>query len=216
MKTNKQEYRDFIRNNFQSLRLRKPLFYSYDFGLRFNLQIGEFNSEEYFLEVIKRATQIFETAFNESDKVFFIMMDYKHKRRKIRFSNFAFKQIKNLQNSDIIFTKENRIYEPNDKLDIRNVAIVKTEVCSINYSQILTAIGNTDFGGRQPRLEQNYYFSSKELYFINIDKKLILHMYDDRGLDIIATNIETLRPIYSKHLNWLLDYDRESIEKQFK
>jgi hypothetical protein len=75
---------------------------------------------------------------------------------------------------------------------------------------LLTAVANTDFL-RQPRITQD-----KDIYFININKQLIFHMYDDRGLDIIAANIETLRPIYEKHNNWLLDYDREKIDKQFQ
>jgi len=41
-------------------------------------------------------------------------------------------------------------------------------------------------------------------------------MYDDRGLDIIASKIETIEPIYKMHNNWILDYDRELIDKQMK
>lgn len=41
-------------------------------------------------------------------------------------------------------------------------------------------------------------------------------MYDDRGLDIISTDQETLRLIYKKHNDWILDYDREQIDKQLE
>jgi hypothetical protein len=214
--TTKQEYRQFLSDNFKGLRLRKPLFYSWDFGLRFDLQVGETDSDEYFQEVTRRASTIFQTAFDNSDKVFLDFMDYRYKRRKIRFSNFIFKQIDNLQKTEISYSKEFRLYESDDKFDIRNIAIIKLAADRINYKSILTAIGHTDFPPRQPRLDQNGFLTGKEIYFVNIDKKLIFHMYDDRGLDIISTDIETLRPIWKKHSDWILDYDRERIDKQFE
>lgn len=214
--TTKQEYRQFLTDNFKGLRLRKPLFYSWKFGLRFDLQVGETNTDEYFQEVTRRASTIFETAFANSDKVFVVFMDYKYKRRKIRFSNFIFKQIDNLQKNEINYSKEFRLYEPSDKFDIRNIAIIKLTADRINQKNILTAIGHSDFPPRQPRLDQNGALTAKEVYFVNIDKKLIFHMYDDRGLDLISADKEMLKPIYKKHNNLLLDYDRERIDKQFE
>ena len=41
-------------------------------------------------------------------------------------------------------------------------------------------------------------------------------MYDDRGLDIISADKEILGPIYKKQKDWILDYDREQIDKQFE
>lgn len=216
MQTTKQEYRKFLNDNFKGLRLRKPLFYSWDFGIRFDLQMGETDTDEYFEEVARRASTIFQTAFDNSDQVFLVLIDYKYKRRKIRFSNFTFKQIDNLSKSEVSFSKEHRLYEPEDKFDIRNIAIIKLTPDRINHKNILTAIGHTDFGARQPRLEQNSFYTAKEVYFINRDKKLIFHMYDDRGLDIIAADKEILRPIYKKHNDWILDYDRKKIDKQFQ
>ena len=40
-------------------------------------------------------------------------------------------------------------------------------------------------------------------------------MYDDRGLDIIRLQ-RNLRPIDNKHNDWILDYDREQIDRQFE
>lgn len=214
--TTKQEYRQFLNNNFKGLRLRKPLYYSWDFGVRFDLQVGETDTDEYFQEVIRRASTIFQTVFDNSDNVFLVFMDYKYKRRKIRFSNFSFKQIDNLQKNEISYSKEFRLYEPDDKFDIRNIAIIKLTADRLKHKEILTAIGHTDFPPRQPRLDQNGFLTGKEIYFVNNSKKLIFHMYDDRGLDIISADKETLRPICKKHNDWILDYDRERIDKQFE
>jgi hypothetical protein len=216
VQTTKQEYRQFLKDNFKGLRLRASLFYSWDIGLRFDLQVGNTDTDEYFQEVTRRASTIFQTVFDNSDKIFVVFMDYKYKRRKIRFSTFTFQQIDGLKKTDVSYSKENRLYELDDKFDIRNIAIIKTTMQKINYANILTAIGHTDFPPRRPRLDQKGVFTAKEVYFINVDKKLIFHMYDDRGLDIISADKETLRPIYLKHNDWLLDYDRKQIDKQFE
>lgn len=216
MQTIKKDYRQFLSKNFKGLRLGKPLFYSWEIGLRFDLQIGNTDTEEYFQEVTRRASTIFQSAFENSDQIFLVFMDYKYKRRKIRFSNFTFKQINNLLKTEVSYSKEKRLYEPDDKFDIRNIAIVKTTTNKINYKNILTAIGHSDFPLRQPRLDENGPFMAKEVYFINIDKELIFYMYDDRGLDIISTDIEAIRPIYKKHNDWILDYDRKQIDKLFE
>jgi len=235
--TAKQEYREFLNDNFEGLRLRKPLFYNWDFGLRFDLQtgetsnssrqildgegnvipqIGDTDTDEYFQEVTKRASTIFKAAFDNFDNVFLVFMDFKYKRRKIKFSSFTFKQVDNLKKFEVSYSKEKRLYEPVDKFDIRSVAIIKLTAGRINFKNILTAISHSDFPPRQPRLDNNGFLTSKEIYFINIDKKIIFHMYDDRGLDIISADKETLRPIYKAHNNWILDYDRKQIDKQFE
>lgn len=215
MKSLRQQYRQFLTDNFNKLAIRQPLFYNWGFGLRFNLQVGRTGTDDYFAEVIRRASTLFEAAFSGSNQVFFVLMDYKYRRRKIKISSYALKQIKYLDKSEVSFLKVKRLYEPDNKFDIRNIALVKATVDRINYKNIFSAIGHIDFPPRQPRLDNNGIFSRKEIYFINIDKKLIFNMYDDRGLDIIAVNKEILRPIYAKYNDWLLDYDRENIDKQF-
>lgn len=216
MQTRKQEYKQFLNDNFKGLKLRKPLFYNWHFALRFNLQEGRSNTDEYFKEATRRATTIFESAFDNSDKIFLVFMDFKYRRRKIRLSNFLFNQVDNLEKSEICFSKEMNLYEPSLKFDIRNIAIIKATADRINYKMILKAISHSDFPLREPRLDQKGAFTEKEIYFINIDKKIILNMYDDRGLDLISADKENLRQIYKDHEEWILDYDREQINSQFK
>jgi hypothetical protein len=75
----------------------------------------------------------------------------------------------------------------------------------INDEQIFKAIANQDFHNRSPQLKGN-------IFFIDPEKHLILHMYDDRGLDVIATNPTALQHIYSVCNDWILDYDRDRID----
>ena len=140
--------------SFPGLRLGKGLFYCWDTGIRFDLQITDYKKEdEYFQEVLKRSTDIFESIFNTTDDIYLILTDYKFRRRKIRSSNFIFKQIDLLDKNQIDYSIEKQLYESNDKFDIRNVAIFKSKIENIDYKNILTAIANNDFGDREPRLD---------------------------------------------------------------
>ncbi len=216
VQTTKNEFKQFLSDNFKGLRLRKPLFYSWCFGLRFDLQLGNTDTDEYFHEVTRRASTIFQSAFDNSDRVFLVLKDYKYKRKKIRISDFTFKQINQLKKEEISYSKEKKLYDTTDKFDIRNVAIIKLISNRINHKKILTAISHSDFPTRKPRLDKNEFLTSKEIYFINIDKKLIFHMYDDRGLDIVSVERETIRPIYKKYNDWIFEYDKKQINKQFE
>lgn len=84
----KQEYISFLTDNFNSHNLKKPLFYNAKIGLRFNLQKGETNTEDYFKEVLNRSTTLFEAVFEPADDLLLVFTDYKWKRRKIRFKNY--------------------------------------------------------------------------------------------------------------------------------
>lgn len=199
--------------NFKGLKIKQPLFYNWDNGLRFNLQVGQTDTDEYFVEVVKRATTLFKAVFNPTDKVIFILIDFRWKRRKIRISNYCFRQIKGLKKSEVSYSKVKGLYEPNTRTEIRNVATIKLQADRINISNILTAISHVDFPPRQPRLK---FLSSEEVFIINVDKRLIFNMYDDRGLDIIAKDKEILKPVYREFNEWILDYDREKINRAMK
>jgi len=66
----------------------------------------------------------------------------------------------------------------------------------------------SDPRSRRPRI-------GDRVYFVNQTRNTILHMYDNRGLDVIAPLIDDLRPIYETHRTWVLDYERRSIGEWF-
>jgi hypothetical protein len=229
--TTKQEFREFVKDTFPYFLRNKLEYYRRQnrkpskeyFNIRFDLQDKSTFPlldedpfpEAYFEEVTRRASTIFQSAFDNSDNVFLVFIDIRYRRRKLRLNNYLFKQINNLKKSDINFFKVYGHYCYSEKIDVGNVALMKSNVEGVNFRNILTAIGNQDFPPRQPRFGKDGCFTSKQTYFINIDKKLIFHMYDDRGLDLTSADVETLRPIYQMHNDLILEYDRKEIDKQF-
>ena len=56
---------------------------------------------------------------------------------------------------------------------------------------------------------------ASNVYFADTHNVILFHLYDDRGADLVAADKELLRPIYEKFNNWILDYDRETIDAIF-
>jgi hypothetical protein len=75
------------------------------------------------------------------------------------------------------------------------------------YGLVFQGIANADHG-RAPAI-------GGRVYFFNMRSNVIMHMYDDRGLDVIATNRDALRCLYHEFNPWILDYDRARIDQTF-
>ncbi|WP_234703455.1 DUF3885 domain-containing protein [Metabacillus indicus] len=42
-----------------------------------------------------------------------------------------------------------------------------------------------------------------DIFFINTSRKMIYHLYDDRGCDVIASRKEDLLPLYHELNEWI-------------
>ncbi|WP_298537942.1 DUF3885 domain-containing protein [uncultured Algibacter sp.] len=205
----KTEYLDFLKDNFNGLEIKMPLFYNWDLGLRFDLQ-KEFtnpvdtDNDDYFSEVYHRAKKLFEFCFEPNDTVYLSVFSYKWRKQRIKKSNFIFKLLKSDSKTEYVFDKVANRYEPNEKW---NRLLIKEDIKNINVDNLIIGLCNTGFPTMRPCIRE-------EVYLMNIDKKLIFHIYDDRGLDILATDKKLLNGIYDRFDEWILNYDREKIKKQ--
>ena len=53
------------------------------------------------------------------------------------------------------------------------------------------------------------------VFLIDPSTSVMMHIYDDRGMDVSAYDGATLHGLYSRFADWLLDYDRERMAKLF-
>ncbi len=213
VQSSKQEYLNLLKNYFNGFKLQFPLYFNWHIGMRFDLQIAADDNDVYFKEVLNRANTLYKGVFNPKDKILIIIADCKRakKRNKIRPYNYIFKQIENLNREDITYLKMKSLYSllDSDEHHEFNVAIINSLAEQVNQIKIFKEIAHKDFSYRQSKIR------GKEVFFINIEKKIIFNMYDDRGLDIIASNKESLRHLYMKHNDLILDCNRNEINNLF-
>jgi len=204
------------------IKLERPLFYKNSFALRF--EIGSPNvgiwtdstrkcyNETYFSDALTRALTIFESAFYPDDDISVVYQFFSDGRRKIKKRSLIYQQIKNSPNKTIKLTDHRDLYADQllyKKQCWRRATISGLKTADLKVENLLSAILNTDFGNdRNPRLQG-------ECYFVNYSKNLVLFLYDDRGMDIVAAEKSALVPLYNAHQQWILDYDRPRIEQIF-
>ncbi|MEM7578417.1 MAG: DUF3885 domain-containing protein [Cyanobacteria bacterium P01_A01_bin.80] len=206
----------------EEIKLEKPLFYNNSFGLRFEIGPAELDiwtnfdkgilNEEYFNVALERAFCIFESVFSPFDDISIAYQIFSNGRNKIRKGNFVLKQVSDIKNRNVKFTKHKEIYSEDlydKRMCWRRVTVTDLFVKDINSKNILLALVNTDFSSwRQPSIRG-------ECFFINHTKGLVLNLYDDRGMDVVADKKDILQNLYKSHNEWILDYDREQIDRVF-
>jgi len=210
-----------VRVRQDEIKLEKPLFYNNTFALRFeigspaigvwaNRERRQFN-EEYFKTALERAQHIFNTAFTASDEISIAYQLFSDGRRKIKKKCYILQQIQIEKHKEISFSEHRELYSENLNYKCehwRRATMSGLTIEDINIHNILLALINTDFGSRQPSI-------GGECYFINHTKDLVLNLYDDRGMDVVAPKRETLLPLYNIHNEWILNHDRELIDEAF-
>lgn len=200
----------YLREQFPALALRGALFYGWPIGIRFDLG-GRALTAEDLAEVQRRATTLFEATFIAGDACIVVSQDWldgdtpNHGQTHLAIlSDFAVDQGVGLrQPSEVI-----RIHEVDgDETSAYTLTWFQQSSRDFQYGSILAGIANADHG-RFPAL-------SGWVYFVSPATNVIMHMYDDRGLDIIANEKSTLTPLYRDFNSWVLDYDRTQIDALF-
>jgi len=207
---------NFMNNNFPTLELRPALFYSWNIGIRFELGVNwkreyDYVDNPYVLGVYHRAITLFEALHSPKDDIF-VVIDVNHlnrgknSRRKLKnFSTFVDKSLLYRLNHE---TKLN-VFDEDDEQGIHKTHrfTLKCKTTDLNYIKLLKAICNQDLA-----LKPSIYH---RVYFVNINKRTIFHVYDDRGCDLLAASPATIKGIYDQFNDWILDYDRIRINNVF-
>ena len=200
----------YLREHFPALVLGDALFYGWPIGIRFDLG-GRALTVEDLARVQRRATTLFEAIFLPGDACLVVSQDWpdgdtpNHEQtHHSMLSDFDAKQCVGLR-------------QPSGRVRIQTAEGGETSPCTLTwfeqsgrdfrYGSILEGIANADHW-RFPAL-------SSRVYFVNPRTHVIMHMYDDRGLDMIATTKPALVSIYREFGSWILDYDREQIDDLF-
>lgn len=207
----------YLQANFPSLEIKVPLFYNWDYGLRFEIGLDNISiyknknkrilNNEYFEKALYRGTKLFEATFESNDRICIVFQRYSDGRQKIKKNSYVFKYINKFEKIESFKVKNlyRDVYEITDKKKEHHHRLaIYSKLNDMDYTKIINRSIYTDFGG-----------GNIESFFINIDKQVIYHVYDDRGLDIIAKDANILKELYTKFNDWILDYDRKEIDSIF-
>lgn len=208
---------EYMLETFPNLELRSPLFYNGDIGIRFKLGANYDYNNIYencpYLEgVYNRAIALFQSLHSKTDDIYIVVdvNDYADGETFKHKLNIFSKYVK--EKSDLFKLQKNTIpyvfpEDDEDGLYKTHRFTLKCKVSDLKYIPMLKAICNQDMGIKPSIFHR--------VYFINVNKNTIFHIYDDRGCDVLAIAPDTIRDMYHTYNDWILDYDRKKIDKVF-
>ena len=212
----------FMNESFDSLTLRPPLFYLWKYGIRFEISIpwAEHEDKNNLKQMEERMKGIFNEVFNDRDEMLLIT-DIHCERNDTFLQNRPTKVYqKYIKEKSLRYTLQHKMLpsvfleDGEDEDMVTHRFVLPCQKRDIRYQPLLTAISYEDFP-HPSRILKGFPRNGIDIYFINITRKMIYHLYDDRGCDVIASNKKELRPLYEKFNDWILDYDREQINQLF-
>jgi len=218
------EFIEYLKDHFDQSDLSCNEFNIFStFHLRFELgdTLGN-GSKERVDQSTYRAKTIFEEFFKLDDDAWLLIVSRRYKGDiKELFSptdGYLKKQIKKFSSLKML-SRENTIEEFDEALNEDGVMevtnfttthiqeVVCQSVGEIAYENIFHGIANLEMGF-DPSIGET-------VYIINKRTNVVFYMYDDRGCLVFANLRETLKPIYKKYNDWLVDYHRETFDGLF-
>ncbi|WP_333860864.1 DUF3885 domain-containing protein [Clostridium sp.] len=188
--------------------LKQPIFYNCPYGIRFEIGIGDVYGKNMIprKEYVKNALRRAMTIYNNGIKSLGILMWEVYSQPERNKGDF---QILFSERITPILPQEEYLKDIKSDGDIMKKIEFYWDLkkCKIPINKVFTEIILGDLGGMQEFVASVYLF--------DIQNHIMLHLYDDRGLDIVAHDKNTLISFYKKLNTWILYYDRKQTDKIF-
>ncbi|CAI3272246.1 hypothetical protein CIRMBP1220_00238 [Enterococcus cecorum] len=212
MKLSKSFHNQFtqIINNMGIHRIPGPMFYQAKYGLRFEMGIGDTTDERFriipthFEEAIHRALSIYQATEPYDILRINVWLD-RDDEDEIPGEIPGYFTSLGLPECDESYIE--MYYSDGYEYQIK-ACYWDLRKLTFNRKKLFRDIVYTDF--------EEPYFLASNVFFLNTKAEIVYHLYDDCGLDVVATDKMTLQPIYQNYHTWLLDYDREAMKKVFE
>lgn len=187
-------------------RLQLPIFYESPIALRFEIGDPVISTANpvYFRAAYLRASYIYHQAA-PFDTLLWILYRSADTESDVETLCQRFCEITRLPMPTEIYTQET--IAADDEPFTRIFLFWDMTKTPPNIDRLLQAIIHTDFHG--------FRELSSAVFFLNTTDHILYHLYDDRGLDVVAETKETLTPLYQQFQNWLLTYDIKRMQSIF-
>jgi Domain of unknown function (DUF3885) len=211
----------FLDENFEGIPLEPPLFYAWKNSIRFEISNPMFPHyvKENLKQAFQRSISLFKNVFEEEDEILFVTDVLTTSKNHFLERKPLNVYKKYLKDKDKLYKLQHqllvRFFEEGVDQMVIHRFVLQCNKEAIRYVPLLKAICYEDFAHSSTILKNNQE-SGYEIYFVNLTKKMIFHLYDDRGCDILAVDKEGIRNLYGEFNDWILDYDRKEIDLLFK
>lgn len=185
---------------------RHALFYEFPGGLRFELSESG-DGLSLVLTALRKALVVCDDVFSERPTVIV------HLQAITSSSAFTLRcTLRELAAAGIAMPRQRHVWcDVNDESGDRETGFLvhcAFEVPVAMIQNLLWCALVLDFPGVRPNPQC-------QVYLIDPVSRVIVHPYDDRGMDVVCGESAVLQALYEKHQHWLLDYDRAAMDLTF-
>ena len=200
----KAEFDRFYESHFGKQELTFALLYGFPYGIRFEIGMGEVYDETYIKNGVARGRAIFDALFGKTDRVYVVVNSFEDDPNDLADNDIS--TLRPLV-QDVIGECKFVFSSTEDEELTFTRYVIKALVKDIQVDKLLEEIMWSDIDGRNSLRGC--------VYLINPRNAVIYRLYDDRGLDVIASEKSQLVEVYSRFNSWILDYDRAKIDEVY-
>ncbi len=198
-----------IEETFGSNALGHALFYNHPHGLRFELsESGNPSYIHMFLQAYQKAAEITDFLFTDAKDLHVALCFYSYGDGSFLSGLSRFKSIAScglkIPKSHTAWAK---LCSQDDEDSNRWRTAIAFKIDGNLIPQLLWGAIAHDIGIR-PRL-------LCDVYLFDLELGILVHPYDDRGMDAIGNNLGILRSAYHQLDRYLLNYDRQTMIDRF-
>lgn len=187
-------------------RYRHALFYAFPGGLRFELSESG-DGLSLVLTALRKALAVCGDLFSERPTVIV------HLQAVTSSSGFALRRtLRELDAAGVAIPRQRHVwFDGNDESGDRETGFLVHCVFEAPVAMVQNLLWCAlvlDFPGLRPNPQC-------QIYLVDPVSRVIVHPYDDRGMDVVCGEPPVLQALYEKHQHWLLDYDRTAMDLTF-
>lgn len=188
---------------------RHALFYNFPGGLRFGLSTDGSPLDQ-VLVALRKATEICDDIFGGQESLLVHLMTF------APISRFGLRsKLRELRRAGIVIPHVREMWlsfeDESDEDGGEKSCWVSCafELPVTKLQNLIWCAVTSDFGDS---LSPN---PQCKVYMLNVEEEILVHPYDDRGMDVISRSSSALKRLYERHNNLLLDYDIETMRQTF-
>lgn len=188
---------------------RHALFYKFPGGLRFALSNGGSPLEQ-VLTALEKASVICSDAFSNQSSILVHLQKYapssrfqlRHTLRELALAGLTIPACRQVWLERV--TSEEPDDDGNEEIWINLAfAVPKSKLKNLLWCALVA-----DFGALHPNPQCL-------VYLINPEQEMLVHPYDDRGMDVIGKQHAALQNLFNTYKAWLLEHDIETMKQTF-
>lgn len=204
---------DSFEHSFLCSEFPHAVFYKIEYALRFELggeDVSTSRPLKRFIQAFDRGKTVAAELFGGSQSVWMLTSEYggaKPRRKRLKPYKVCGLKRMDFQHLGAVSQRDNPDIDDEDGELFRHWdAVELTDRDQLNEVLWLALGGEL---GIQPA-------SGADIYFVDFSKGLVLHPYDDRGMDVASIYKEDLSSLYKARKDWLLEYEMERMQALFE